>query len=106
LIFLKDPLFENLPRGTIIRVIATETMANAQNFPEDGWQDGILLLYTGNGRFDTTSDPWFNLGRRDNLVILAPGTSEETADDVPIDFWSNNSAVTSSSFGLPPDDPN
>ena len=105
LTFLEDPLLEDLPRGTMVRVIATQTVLNSQRFPEDGWQDGVLLLYVGNGRIDSTSDPWFNLGRRDNLVILAPGPTAKTADDVPVDFWSNNSSVTSSRFGLPPSVP-
>lgn len=102
LIFLEDPLIADLPKGTIVRVIATQSVNNSLRFPEDGWQDGMLLLYAGNGRIDSTSDPWFNLGRSDNLVILAPGNTSERADDVPVGFWSNNLEVTPSSFGLPP----
>ena len=99
IIFKHDPLLEELPAGTLVRVIATETRQNADRFPEDGWQDGVLVLYAGNGRLDTQSDPWFNLGPRDNLLLLAPGPSDEW---VPIDLWSENDAVKRSNFGLPP----
>ena len=102
LIFLADPLLNKLPKGTIMRLIATQSHHNAQEFTEDGWKDGILYLYAGNSRIDSTTDPWFNLGSRDNLVILAPGSSIDPADDVPIDFWSNIEAFRPSSFGLPP----
>jgi hypothetical protein len=100
--FLPDPLLENLAAGTLIRVIATESSQNAARFPADGRQDGILVLYAGNGRLDAQTDPWFNLGPRDNLLLLAPGPSAEWTDDIPVDLWSANEAVERSSFGLPP----
>jgi hypothetical protein len=102
LIFMDDPLLANLSPGTIVRVVASESVRNSKQFPADGRQDGVLLIYVGNGRIDTASDPWFNLGRRDNLVLLAPGQSADLADDIPIDFWGGNPAVTPASFGLPP----
>jgi hypothetical protein len=99
IIFLPNSLLENLAAGTLIRVIATETSQNAARFPEDGRQDGVLVLYAGNGLLDTETDPWFNLGPRDNLLLLAPGPSDTW---VPIDLWSENDAVKRSSFSLPP----
>lgn len=102
-VFDNDPLLETLQKGTTIRVITTQTKHNAQQFPEDGWQDGVLLLYAGNGMVDSIKDPWFNLGQRDNLVVYAPGPTAELIDDIPIGFWSNNTAVRPSDFGLPPD---
>ncbi len=102
LIFGDDPLLAEIPKGSIVRVIATKSRQNAQQFPEDGWQDGVLLFYVGNGVIDTGRDPWFNLGPRDNLLLLAPGLSGELDDDIPIDLWSENSAVTRSFFALPP----
>ncbi len=102
LIFGDDPLLADIPEGSVVRVIATESRQNAQRFPEDGWQNGLLLFYVGNGLIDTGRDPWFNLGPRDNLLLLAPGLSDALEDDIPIDLWSENPAVTRSSFALPP----
>ena len=58
------------------------------------------MLYAGNDFIDGEIDPWFNLGPRDNLVLLAPGPTADLADDIPVAFWSANSAVTPASFGL------
>ncbi len=100
LIFIDDPLLADLASGTILRVIATETAHNSEQFPDDGRQNGVLLLYVGNGRIDHETDPWFNLGPRDNLVLLAPRITGEFADDIPIDLWSNNQVVSPATFGL------
>jgi hypothetical protein len=101
LIFVDDPLLANLSPGTIVRVMATKTPYNTEQFPFDGGQNGIIQLYVGNGLIDEQQDPWFNLGTRDNLVLLAPGPTVDLADDIPVAFWSDNSAVTPASFGLP-----
>ena len=102
LIFKKDPLLADLPTGTIVRVIATESKGNDGRFPHDGWLDGVLTLYVGNGRINTTTDPWFNLGAEDNLALLAPGPSNNPMDDIPIDLWAGSSIITPATFGLPP----
>ncbi|MDX1414115.1 MAG: CotH kinase family protein, partial [Candidatus Promineifilaceae bacterium] len=47
LIFRDDPLLTGLPQGTVVRVIATESRHNTQRFPDDVWQDGVLIIYTG-----------------------------------------------------------
>jgi hypothetical protein len=103
LIFMNDPLFADLSPGTIVRVIATKTPHNTQQFADDGRQNGVLVLYVGNGRLSSERDPWFNLGARDNLVLLAPGPTAELGDDIAVGFWSRGSTVSPASFGLPPD---
>ncbi len=103
LVFMDDPLLADLSPGSIVRVIATETPRNSEQFADDGRQNGVLLLYVGNGRVDSERDPWFNLVARDNLVLLAPGQTAELGDDIPVAFWSGGSEVTPASFGLPPD---
>ena len=100
---MDDPLFADLSPGSVVRVIATKTPHNTQQFADDGRQNGVLLLYVGNGRLSSERDPWFNLGARDNLVLLAPGPTAELGDDIAIGFWSGGSAVSPASFGLPPD---
>jgi hypothetical protein len=57
-----------------------------------------MVLYGANGRLDTQTDPWFNLGPKDNLALLAPGLDGEVA----IDFRTWGS-VTAVQFGLLPD---
>jgi hypothetical protein len=83
LIFADRQALARVPAGTTVRIIATTTPANDARFPEDDLNalDRLLVLYAGNGNLDTTTDPWFNLGPRDNLTLLAP-------DDRLIDFWS------------------
>jgi len=83
-----------LPAGTVLRIVATENPANAERFPEDGWAGGVLTIYAGNGRLDTTTDPWFNLGPADNLLLLAPG-------DMPVDLWTTTPSISPAAFGLP-----
>jgi hypothetical protein len=95
LIFVDDELLADIPQGRRVRVIATRSPANDILFAQDGWENGLLTIYSGNGRIDMQSDPWFNLGPKDNLLLLAPG-------DIPIDLWSETTAVRRSDFGLPP----
>jgi hypothetical protein len=95
LIFVDDELLADIPEGRRVRVIATRSPANDILFAQDGWENGLLTIYSGNGRIDMQSDPWFNLGPKDNLLLLAPG-------DIPIDLWSETTAVRRSDFGLPP----
>ena len=101
----------SVPRGTSILIAATHTPANDALFPQDrlpGWYGGQMLLYVGNNHLDTSSDPWFNLGERDNIAVLAPGESSDFEDDVGIAFATteqggrpiDRSTVTPASFGI------
>ncbi len=102
LIFADDPLFSNVADGSTITIIAAESTDNALQYPEDEWRGDELILYAGNGRIDVETDPWFNLGTRDNLVLLAPGKSDSWQDDIPIDFVGNGDRLEATDFGLPP----
>jgi hypothetical protein len=91
----------DVPRGTTIRIIVTETAANDQRFPRDdlnAW-DRLIILYVGNGHLDVGTDPGFNLGDDDNLVLLEPGPTSAFNDDRGIAF-AGNGAVTPASFGV------
>jgi hypothetical protein len=96
LIFSDHPAFAHVPWGTTLRVIITsETAQDDLN----AW-DRRIVLYTGNGQLDTQTDPMFNLGPHDNLVLLAPGPTEAFDDDQGIAFVSTSEAVTPASFGV------
>lgn len=100
LIFGDAPSFARVPRGTMVRVIARRT--SGEPLPPDdldAW-DRRMMLYIGNGNLDASTDPGFNLGPRDNLVLLAPGSTEAFGDDLGIAFVSNSPAVTPASFGV------
>ncbi|MBN1888629.1 MAG: CotH kinase family protein [Thermoflexales bacterium] len=110
LIFAWQPAFARVPQGTLVRVIATETSANDVRFARDdldGW-DGRLVVYVANGNLDGETDPWFELGANDNLVLLAPGATSAFEDDRGIAFaglggWpggEGDTAVTPASFGV------
>ncbi len=91
--------FANVPRGTVILIVATENVENAAYFPTDDLdhRDGRMVLYVGNGTLDVTTDPGFGLGTRDeNLVLLAPGPEGELG----VDFVAEGTAVTPYSFGV------
>ncbi len=88
-------------QGTRIVIVASETEGNAARYGEDdlsGWWDGRLVVYVGNGNVEV--EGWFNLGSRDNLVLLSPGASAAFGDDRGIDFISWSGAVTPASFGV------
>jgi hypothetical protein len=94
------PFFANVPRGTMVRVIVRR--ASDAPFPADdlnAW-DRRMVLYVGNGNLDASADPGFNLGSKDNLVLLAPGPTDAFGDDLGIAFVSNSPAVTPASFGV------
>jgi hypothetical protein len=100
LIFGDAPSFANVPRGTT--VLVTVRRASGEPLPPDdldAW-DRQIVLYVGNGNLDASVDPGFNLGPRDNLVLLAPGPTGTFGDDVGIAFVSNSPAVTPASFGV------
>lgn len=99
LIFTDHPALARVPWGTTIRVIATRSAANDARYPQDdlaSW-DRRIVLYAGNDTLDGKIDPWFNLGVRDNLALLAPGATDALDDDQLITFW-HNGLVTSNAF--------
>jgi len=102
LIFANDPILADIPRGSTIIVVTTETTNNALQFPEDEWRNGRLILYVGNDLIDTETDPWFKIGQSDNLVLLAPGSSDSWHDDSAIDFVGRGDKVRATDFGLLP----
>jgi len=103
LIFADHPAFARVPRGTMIRVVVTHTVARSgASLPEDdlGTWDRQMVLHAGNGHLDTEIDPGFNLGPDDNLVLLAPGPTGAFGDDQGIAFVAEGTAVTPASFGV------
>ena len=99
--FVDHPALADVPRGTTLRIIATQSAANDRQFPEDdlnAWER-LIVLYVGNGHLDVEIDPWFRLGDDDNLVLLAPGPTPALDDDLGIDF-AGGGAVTPASFGV------
>ena len=95
----------NVPAGTTLFLVSTISPNNDRNFAEDDLSllDGKLILYAGNDILDIDSDPWFDIGDQDNLVLLAPGATAVLADDLAIDFLAigdGNTAVTPADFGL------
>ncbi|MBN1889438.1 MAG: CotH kinase family protein [Thermoflexales bacterium] len=102
LIFAGHPALARVPQGMLVRVIATRTAANDARFARDdlgGW-DRRMVLYVANGNLDGETDPWFELGANDNLVLLAPGATSAFEDDRGIAFIGGNEAVTPASFGV------
>ncbi len=103
LMFPNLDAFAAVPRGTVILIIATEHLENAAYFPADDLDhaDGRMVLYVGNGTLDVSTDPGFNIGtRNDNLVLLAPTPEGE----VGIDFVAEGTDVTPYTFGVLADD--
>jgi hypothetical protein len=100
LVFGDSPAFASVPRGTTVRVIVRQ-VSDELLPPDDldAW-DRQMVVYVGNGNLDASVDPGFNLGYRDNLVLLAPGFTDGFDDDWGIAFVSNNPVVTPSSFGV------
>jgi hypothetical protein len=107
LIFTDHDAFAHVPRGTSILIAATQTPANEARFPHDQlptWAGGQVVLYAGNEHLDAETDPWFNLGETDNLVVLAPGPTAAFHDDQGIAFATTGDpsrpVVTPASFGV------
>jgi hypothetical protein len=99
LIFSDGAALARVPRGTTIRIVQ---LVNDDQLPPDdlGVWDRQMTLYVGNSNLDMVSDPGFNLGPNDNLVLLAPGSSDGFEDDVGIAFAANDATVTPASFGV------
>jgi hypothetical protein len=99
LIFTDNRAFARVPRGTTIRIsLAQEADADFQD--DVNTRDRRMVLYVANGNLDTYTDPGFNLGPKDNLVLLAPGTTQAFDDDRGIAFATQGTAVTPASFGV------
>ncbi|MBN1488067.1 MAG: CotH kinase family protein [Anaerolineae bacterium] len=101
LIFGQYPILEDIPKGTTISIVLPETPGVQAIPPDDltAW-DRHITLYVGNGLITADTDPGFNLGKQDNLVLLAPGATADFDDDRGIDFFSNVQTVTPASFGV------
>jgi hypothetical protein len=94
-----------VPSGTTLLLVATKSATNDRIFAEDDLSllDGRLILYAGNDILDSDSDPWFDIGKRDNLVLLAPGATAQFEDDLAIDFLivgEGNTGTAPADFGL------
>ncbi|MCP4427154.1 MAG: hypothetical protein GY803_21925, partial [Chloroflexi bacterium] len=78
LILPNHPALTSLPAGSRLRLHLTNPNQNA-----DDWNgsDGQITLYLGNGNLNNRADPGFNLSENDNLVLLAPGPTNQMADD-------------------------
>jgi hypothetical protein len=102
LIFTDHPAFAHVPRGTIIRIIAPPSPASllAQGKDDLNTWDQQMVLYAGGSNLDITTDPGFNLNSNDNIVLLAPGPTDDFNDDQGIAFVTENTAVTPASFGV------
>ncbi|RLC76801.1 MAG: hypothetical protein DRJ03_22175 [Chloroflexi bacterium] len=95
LIFADDSALARVPRGTTIRIIVGEG-----NFKDDlSVCDRRMTLHVDSPVLDARTDPGFNLGPSDNLVLLAPGPTPAFSDDLGIAFVANGAAVTPTSFG-------
>jgi hypothetical protein len=103
LIFPELDALAEVPCGTVVLIVATESDANAEAFPADDLdaRDGLLTFYVGRGHLDGDTDPGFGLGTGDeNVVLLAPGASSAFEDDIGVDFVAEGSDVTPYTFGV------
>ena len=96
LIFPESEAFADVPCGTVILIVATETPGNAAAFPRDDLdaRDGTLVLYVGNGTLDTWSEPGFALGTGNDALALL------SADGTGIDFVAEGREATPWTFGV------
>jgi hypothetical protein len=87
LILGDDPALASVPPGVSILLVPQETPANDRLFAEDDLSPAgsRLILYAANQILDTHSDPWFAIGDKDTLQLLAPGPTAALEDDVVID---------------------
>jgi hypothetical protein len=103
LIFSQIPQFSKVPKGTYILIITESKPLNDYYFPVDDldYSDSTMLLYIRNGNITTDYDPFFKLRvQNDRIVLLHPGTSENFADDIGVDFISEGDSVTPATFGI------
>lgn len=81
LILPNHPALASLPAGSQLHLMLT----NPDHIVDD-WdgRDGQITLYLSNDNLDNTTDPGFNLGRDDNLVLLAPTPAEQSNEEQSI----------------------
>lgn len=107
LILPDHPALARVPWRVQLLIVAASSLENDAHFPADDFNpaDGQMLLYLGNGRLRAAADRWFNLGKNDTIVLLAPGATDAYADDPAIaimQLGAGETAVSPISFGLPP----
>lgn len=101
LIFPNIPGLASVPSGTIVLVVSSINTTNSLSIPTDDLDasDRRLVFYRGNGNINDTTDPGFGIGSSNEaLTLLAPGATASFADDIGIDFISEGSTVTPTSF--------
>ncbi|MGC9348650.1 MAG: CotH kinase family protein, partial [Anaerolineae bacterium] len=102
-IFPEIEALAEVPCGTVILIVATESEANAAAFPADDLdaRDGQMVFYVGAGTLDVETDPGFRVGTgEENVVLLSPGPTAAFGDDVGVDFVAEGEDVTPYSFGV------
>ncbi|HPB30074.1 MAG TPA: CotH kinase family protein, partial [Candidatus Sumerlaeota bacterium] len=103
IIFPNIPELMDIPQGTVILIITRNNDDNDRAFPEDELdsRSGRLVFYEGNGNLDVRTDPGFSIRTSNEaLILLAPGDTADTGDDIGIDFIAEGNAVTPESFGI------
>ena len=88
LIFGQDPALAQVLPGTTILLVASQTPANDRLFADQAtstFPGSRIILYAGSDSLDGDSDPWFNIGEKDTLYLLAPGSMAVLEDDIVID---------------------
>jgi len=103
-VILKNiPQLSNIPKGTHILLILKKHPSNDYYFFKDDldYSDSTMILYYGNGNLDKNYDPGFGIRTlNDRLVLLHPNKLISYSDDIGVDFISEGSDVTPSSFGV------
>jgi hypothetical protein len=100
LIFADDAAFARVPWGTEITIHFTEATDDACSPDDMRTGDRRIALYVCNTLIDSDRDPGFRRGTDDNVVLLAPGATDDFSDDQGIDFLGQNPAVTPATFGV------
>ncbi len=100
LILSNDPTLAHVPQGTRIQIIFSPFPAGEEMQDDVNSLDRRMVLHAAGPYLDTSTDPGFNLGANDNLVLLAPGPGVAFGDDQGIAFVSGSDVVTPASFGI------
>jgi hypothetical protein len=103
-IFFKNlPQLSSVPKGTYILLVLKKHPSNDYYFSSDDldYSDSTMIFYIGNGNLDGSFDPGFGVRTsNDRLVLLHPNKMIDYSDDIGVDFISEGSDVTPSSFGV------
>jgi hypothetical protein len=103
IIFKNIPQLQNVPKGTYVLLILKKHPSNDYYFYKDDldYSDSTMILYIGNGNLDNNFDPGFGIRTtNDRLVLLHPNKQISYSDDIGVDFISEGSDVTPTSFGV------